>query len=66
MAKKAVANVGQASRLSPKSEKNETGKMPVPRPSTLLDTRVVYCGDNLEQFTKLPGALTHGKTLPKG
>jgi 16S rRNA G966 N2-methylase RsmD len=56
MAKKAVANVGQASRLSPKSEKNETGKMPVPRPSTLLDTRVVYCGDNLEQFTKLPGA----------
>ena len=56
MAKKAVANVGQASRLSPKSEKNERGKMPVPRPSTLLDTRVVYCGDNLEQFAKLSGA----------
>ncbi|MCG3138135.1 MAG: hypothetical protein HJJLKODD_01995 [Phycisphaerae bacterium] len=24
------------------------------RPSTLLDTRVVYCGDNLEQLAKLP------------
>ena len=23
------------------------------RPSTLLDTRVVYCGDNLEQLRKL-------------
>ena len=22
--------------------------------SSLLDTRVVYCGDNLEQFAKLP------------
>jgi 16S rRNA G966 N2-methylase RsmD len=56
MAKKSAANVGQASRLSPKSEKNETGKMPVPRSSTLLDTRVVYCGDNLEQLAKLPDA----------
>ncbi len=24
------------------------------KPSTLLDTRVVYCGDNLEQLAKLP------------
>ena len=24
------------------------------RPSSLLDTRVVYCGDNLEQLQKLP------------
>jgi hypothetical protein len=52
MAKKAAANVGQASRLSPKSEKNETGRMPVLRPSPLLDTRVVYCGDNLEKLAK--------------
>jgi len=37
-------------------------KSPVPfpgprqsgRPSSLLDTRVVYCGDNLEQLAKLP------------
>jgi DNA modification methylase len=24
------------------------------KPSSLLDTRVVYCGDNLEQLKKLP------------
>ncbi|CAN5795243.1 site-specific DNA-methyltransferase [soil metagenome] len=29
---------------------------PAGRPSPLLDTRVVYCGDNLEQLTKLPDA----------
>ena len=26
------------------------------RPSPLLDTRVIYCGDNLEQLAKLPDA----------
>jgi hypothetical protein len=26
------------------------------RPSALLDTRVVHCGDNLEQLAKLPDA----------
>jgi hypothetical protein len=26
------------------------------RSSSLLDTRVVYCGDNLEQLAKLPDA----------
>jgi hypothetical protein len=26
------------------------------RPSVLLDTRVIYCGDNLEQLAKLPDA----------
>ena len=26
------------------------------KPSVLLDTRVVYCGDNLEQLAKLPDA----------
>jgi hypothetical protein len=25
------------------------------RPSALLDTRVIYCGDNLDQLAKLPG-----------
>src|SRR5674476_936863 len=28
------------------------------RPSALLDTRVIYCGDNLEQLAKLPDACT--------
>jgi 16S rRNA G966 N2-methylase RsmD len=26
------------------------------KPSPLLDTRVIYCGDNLEQLRKLPDA----------
>jgi len=26
------------------------------RPSALIDTRVIYCGDNLEQLAKLPDA----------
>ena len=26
------------------------------KPSSILDTRVVYCGDNLEQLAKLPDA----------
>jgi len=29
---------------------------PVGKPSSLLDTRVIYCGDCLEQLRKLPGA----------
>ncbi len=29
---------------------------PKGRPSSLLDTRVIYCGDNLEQLAKLPDA----------
>src|ERR1051325_6730986 len=28
----------------------------VPLPSALVDTRVIYCGDNLEQLKKLPDA----------
>jgi DNA modification methylase len=44
MAKKAAA-----ARFTPSSA--HSGK-----PSALLDTRVVYCGDNLEQLAKLPDA----------
>jgi DNA modification methylase len=34
---------------------SEKGVAPTPgRPSALLDTRVIYCGDNLEQLAKLP------------
>lgn len=29
---------------------------PAARPSALIDTRVIYCGDNLEQLAKLPDA----------
>src|SRR6266480_8054767 len=44
------------------AKKGTTGttasKSPTPKgkPSALLDTRVVYCGDNLEQLGKLPEA----------
>src|SRR5216110_218051 len=27
-----------------------------PKPSAVIDTRVIYCGDNLEQLRKLPAA----------
>jgi 16S rRNA G966 N2-methylase RsmD len=64
MAKKASGAIGGASSTSPQSEKpakksgtritrpSETRQ----KPSSLLDTRVVYCGDNLEQLAKLPDA----------
>jgi DNA modification methylase len=29
---------------------------PSSKPSSLVDTRVIYCGDNLEQLKKLPDA----------
>jgi hypothetical protein len=45
------------------SQKGSAAKLVVPsavpalgRPSALLDTRVVYCGDNLEQLEKPPDA----------
>jgi 16S rRNA G966 N2-methylase RsmD len=30
-------------------------RSPSAKPSPLLDTRVIYCGDNLDQLRKLPG-----------
>ena len=35
--------------------KEDAPKAPA-RPSSLVDTRVIYCGDNLEQLKKLPDA----------
>jgi hypothetical protein len=43
MAKKAAGKVAQPSRLP------RAGGTPALRSSSLLDTRIVYCGDNLEQ-----------------
>lgn len=40
----------QAARLK------EDAPKPAARPSSLVDTRVIYCGDNLEQLQKLPDA----------
>jgi DNA modification methylase len=57
MAKKSAAKpaeVGSACRADRTSQRNvPTTKL---KPSSLLDTRVVYCGDNLEQLAKLSDA----------
>ena len=45
-------------RMAKKVGKSAAGRPPQPvaagKPSALLDTRVVYCGDNLEELKKLP------------
>ena len=57
MAKKSSGVIGGTSFTSPKSEKSaEKSGTRVTRPSALVDTRVIYCGDNLEQLKKLPDA----------
>jgi hypothetical protein len=39
----------------PGKQTNATATKPArARPSSLIDTRVIYCGDNLEQLAKLP------------
>jgi len=46
--------------MAKKSAAKSSGGASVPasrlKSSSLLDTRVVYCGDNLEQLAKLPDA----------
>jgi DNA modification methylase len=44
-------------RAMPKSKKTSAlAAAPAGRPSAVVDTRVIYCGDNLEQLKKLPDA----------
>jgi adenine-specific DNA-methyltransferase len=52
MAKKTPTAEEQA--VAPTVESRPTP--PSRRPSSLVDTRVIYCGDNLEQLAKLPDA----------
>jgi 16S rRNA G966 N2-methylase RsmD len=42
--------------MAKKAAAKETIAAPRPKPSALVDTRVIYCGDNLEQLKKLPDA----------
>ncbi len=44
----------QSSRATAREDARPTSKPA--KPSYLLDTRVVYCGDNLEQLAKLSDA----------
>ncbi len=52
MAKKGTTGKSTAKSIPPAAPVHT----PSARPSALLDTRVVYCGDNLEQLAKLPDA----------
>ncbi len=60
MAKKSAGEkVGRVSPSAPPREvSNDDGSRgatrPTQRSSALVDTRVIYCGDNLEQLKKLP------------
>ncbi len=56
MAKKATRGKPDAkpSAEIPPAAVAATPPVPTGRPSALLDTRIVYCGDNLEQLAKLP------------
>ena len=42
--------------MTKKAVKSKKGKKPktTGKPSSLVDTRVIYCGDNLEQLKKFP------------
>ena len=51
MAKKAAAKIVASSlRLEKSGHRPDTTR---PKPSARIDTRVVYCGDNLEQLANL-------------
>ena len=42
--------------FSPPESRRVKSRVMANKPSSLLDTRVIYCGDNLEQLKKLPDA----------
>ena len=67
MAKKAPAKPSVAADVSPRQispEKSAALSRTQPHPSSLLDTRVIYCGDNLEQLAKLPDACNSAFRTP--
>jgi len=43
-------------KRAPKSKPNSAAPSPAGRPSSLVDTRIIYCGDCLDQVRKLPDA----------
>jgi site-specific DNA-methyltransferase (adenine-specific) len=52
-----VATVSDRRKDESTKRRSETAAtVPAGKPSALLDTRVIYCGDNLEQLRKLPDA----------
>ncbi len=49
-----MAKKGMKGKATAKSDTESASPPRAGKPSALLDTRVVYCGDNLEQLKKLP------------
>ena len=43
-----------AKKKAAKSKKASAKAVPAGKPSSLIDTRVIYCGDNLDQLKKFP------------
>jgi len=43
-----------AKKKAAKSKKASAKATPAGKPSSLIDTRVIYCGDNLDQLKKFP------------
>src|SRR4051812_11441643 len=51
-----MAKKGNPGKATVKGNAGAAALAPAGRPSSLLDTRVIYCGDCLEQLKKLPDA----------
>jgi 16S rRNA G966 N2-methylase RsmD len=54
MAKKKAAKSKKASAKVIPARKASAKEVPTGKPSSLIDTRVIYCGDNLDQLKKFP------------
>jgi hypothetical protein len=46
--------MGKSGKASGSGKLKSSSTPAAGKPSALLDTRVIYCGDNLEQLAKLP------------
>ena len=51
----AAAKASDFAEASPEKSADKPAAAPA-RPSAVIDTRVIYCGDNLQQLRKLPDA----------
>jgi hypothetical protein len=49
-----LANYSAGIKLLSMGKKKKSKTEPVGKPSSLIDTRVIYCGDNLDQLKKFP------------
>jgi hypothetical protein len=49
-----LANYSAGFTLMPMVKKNKSKTPASGKPSSLIDTRVIYCGDNLDQLKKFP------------